>query len=169
VVDGQRSGRPINRQPKGAAGRLKTDHPHRRAAILTFSAVAVLPLADATGLSFTAPLFMTGLSALVLRERVGAHRWTAVILGFAGVAIMTAPSLGDLNLRGALLGLIGALGAAGAMIAIREMSPTERSSTIVFYFTVLGGPGGGRIAGRREAAFADGRGASCAGLPGGAL
>lgn len=106
--------------------------------ICAFAAVAALPLTNAAGLSFTAPLFMTALSAILLREAVGAHRWVAAGLGFVGVLVMTSPDLGGLNLRGTLLALGGALGAAGAMIAIRTIGRTERSSTIVFYFTVLG-------------------------------
>lgn len=106
--------------------------------ICAFFAVTYLPLTEAAGLSFTAPLFMTALSALILREAVGAHRWVAAALGFMGVLIITSPDLSDLNLRGVLWGLAGALGAAGAMICIRHIGRSERSSTIVFYFTLLG-------------------------------
>src|SRR5688572_576704 len=47
-----------------------------------FSAVQHLPLTEATALQFASPLFMTALSALLLAERVGRHRWAAVIVGF---------------------------------------------------------------------------------------
>jgi len=78
------------------------------------------------------------LSAILLRETVAKHRWAVLAFGFVGVLIMVAPDLSMLNLRGTVLGLCGALGAAGAMIAIRTIGRTERSSTIVFYFTILG-------------------------------
>jgi drug/metabolite transporter (DMT)-like permease len=103
-----------------------------------FSAVQYLPLTEATALQFTSPLFMTALSALLLSEKVGRHRWAAVFVGFIGVLIMARPLPGQMNVPGVTLGVLSALGAAGAMVAIRQISDTERGPTIVFYFT-LGG------------------------------
>lgn len=103
-----------------------------------FSAVQRLPLSEATALQFASPLFMTALSALLLHEAVGRHRWGAVIVGFVGVMIMARPLPGQMNLVGATFGLLSALGAAGAMVAIRQISDTERGPTIVFYFTLAG-------------------------------
>lgn len=103
-----------------------------------FSAVQHLPLTEATALQFTSPLFMTALSALLLSEKVGPHRWGAVVVGFIGVLIMARPLPGQMNVPGVTLGILSALGAAGAMVAIRQISDTERGPTIVFYFT-LGG------------------------------
>jgi drug/metabolite transporter (DMT)-like permease len=103
-----------------------------------FSAVQYLPLTEATALQFTSPLFMTALSALLLSEKVGRHRWGAVLAGFVGVLIMARPIPGQMNVVGVTLGMLSALGAAGAMVAIRQIADTERGPTIVFYFT-LGG------------------------------
>lgn len=103
-----------------------------------FSAVQYLPLSEATALQFASPLFMTALSALLLAEPVGRHRWAAVILGFVGVMIMARPIPGQMNVVGVTFGLLGALGVAGAMVAIRQISDTERGPTIVFYFTLAG-------------------------------
>ncbi|PZQ65224.1 MAG: EamA/RhaT family transporter [Phenylobacterium zucineum] len=103
-----------------------------------FSAVQYLPLTEATALQFTSPLFMTALSAMLLSEKVGRHRWAAVFVGFIGVLIMARPLPGHMNLPGVTLGVLSALGAAGAMVAIRQISDTEKGATIVFYFT-LGG------------------------------
>lgn len=103
-----------------------------------FSAVQYLPLTEATALQFTSPLFMTALSALLLSEKVGRHRWGAVLVGFVGVLIMARPLPGQMNIPGVTLGVLSALGAAGAMVAIRQIADTERGPTIVFYFT-LGG------------------------------
>lgn len=103
-----------------------------------FSAVQYLPLTEATALQFTSPLFMTALSALLLSERVGRHRWAAVVVGFVGVLIMAGPLPSTMNLPGVTLGILSAMGAAGAMVAIRQIADTERGPTIVFYFT-LGG------------------------------
>jgi drug/metabolite transporter (DMT)-like permease len=103
-----------------------------------FSAYQQLALTEATALQFTSPLFMTALSALLLGEKVGRHRWTAVVVGFAGVLIMARPLPGQMNVPGVTLGILSALGAAGAMVAIRQISDTERGPTIVFYFTLAG-------------------------------
>jgi drug/metabolite transporter (DMT)-like permease len=103
-----------------------------------FSAVQHLPLSEATALQFASPLFMTALSALLLNERVGWHRWAAVIVGFVGVMIMARPLPGQMNLVGVTFGLLSALGVAGAMVAIRQIADTERGPTIVFYFTLAG-------------------------------
>ena len=103
-----------------------------------FTAVSMLPLTESTALSFAAPLFMTALSAPILKERVGLHRWGAVIVGFIGVLIMIRPDPNHMATLGTVFGLAGALGAAGAMIAIREIGRTEPGPTIVFYFTLAG-------------------------------
>lgn len=103
-----------------------------------FSAVQHLPLTEATALTFAAPLFMTALSALVLKEVVGRHRWGAVIVGFIGVLIMVRPVPGHFNPVGVALALGGAVGSAGAMVAIRQIAATEKGPTIVFYFTLAG-------------------------------
>ena len=103
-----------------------------------FSAVQHLPLTEATALQFTSPLFMTALSAMLLSEHVGRHRWAAVVVGFIGVLIMARPVPGEIDVLGVTFGILSALGAAGAMVAIRQIADTERGPTIVFYFT-LGG------------------------------
>jgi len=103
-----------------------------------FSAVQHLPLTEATALQFAAPLFMTAMSAVLLAEPVGRHRWAAVIVGFVGVLIMARPIPGQMNVVGVTWGLLSAIGVAGATVAIRQISDTERGPTIVFYFTLAG-------------------------------
>jgi drug/metabolite transporter (DMT)-like permease len=98
----------------------------------SFTALHLLPLADATAFSFAAPLFMTALSVPILRERVGPHRWGAVVFGFLGVLVMARPS-GEVLRWGALFGLGNALFYALGSLSVREMRRTERSEAIVFY------------------------------------
>ncbi len=126
---------------------LKTTRPLGHAArssvgligmVCGFTALSMLPLTEATALSFAAPLFMTALSVPILKERVGAHRWGAVMVGFVGVLIMIRPDPTHMATLGTVFGLAGALGAAGAMIAVREIGRTESGPTIVFYFTLAG-------------------------------
>jgi drug/metabolite transporter (DMT)-like permease len=113
-----------------------------------FSAFQVLPLTQATAIQFASPLFMTALSALVLSEPVGRHRWAAVLVGFLGVLIMVRPVPGHIHVAGTTLAILSAFGAAGAMVAIRQIATTEKGATIVFYFTL-----GGTILGLVGSAF----------------
>lgn len=102
-----------------------------------FLAVAFLPLADATAIAFAAPMFTVILAVLVLGERVHFFRWSAVLLGFAGVLVIVATEgAGDSGgtLIGAVLALSGAGLSATAMIIIRRMSSHEHSEAIAFYF-----------------------------------
>ena len=105
--------------------------------ILAFSALAFLPLAEATTIGFAAPLFSVMLSALILREPVGRHRWSAVGLGFLGVIIVMQPSGSDLPPVGLALALAGALGVAAVTITIRQIGRTESTPTTVLWFTSL--------------------------------
>jgi drug/metabolite transporter (DMT)-like permease len=101
---------------------------------MLFWSFALLPLADATAINYTAPLFLTALSAPLLGERVGIYRWSAVLVGFIGMLIMLRPGEGMLEL-GALVALAAAFMQAMAMVAVSQLSRTEASTTIVFYFT----------------------------------
>jgi drug/metabolite transporter (DMT)-like permease len=131
----------------GGLSLLKTGRPlghlHRAAVglvgmVCSFFALQRLPLTEATAFTFAAPLFMTALSAVVLREFVGRHRWGAVVVGFIGVLIMVRPEPGHMNVAGVAFALTAALGSAMAMVQIRQIAVTEKGPTIVFYFTLAG-------------------------------
>ena len=102
-----------------------------------FSAVILLPLAEATTLQFTVPIFATILGAVVLREPTGRHRWGAVIAGFIGVVIVAQPGSGHIPLLGAVVGLTAALMSSMVSILLRHIGKTEPATTTVFYFSVL--------------------------------
>ncbi len=104
--------------------------------VCIFSAFALMPLAEAVALALSAPIFMTALSVPLLGEQVGIRRWSAVIVGFVGVLIMTRPGTGVFQ-PVALLAVGGALFYALAMISIRRLGTTESSATTVFYFTLF--------------------------------
>ena len=106
--------------------------------ICSFFALQHLALTEATAFTFAAPLFMTALSALMLREMVGRHRWGAVVVGFVGVLIMVRPEPGHMNVAGVAFALTAALSSALAMVQIRQIAVTEKGPTIVFYFTLAG-------------------------------
>ena len=99
--------------------------------------ITLLPLAEATTLGFTTPIFATILAALVLREKVGKHRIGAVIAGFIGVLIIVQPGGTHIPARGALVGLIAAVSVAITSLQIRDMGRTEGAATTVFWFSAL--------------------------------
>jgi drug/metabolite transporter (DMT)-like permease len=111
------------------------------AMIIFFLSVAKLPLADANALSFASPLFITALSMPLLGEAVGKHRWSAVIVGFAGVMVMTNPGgnwfSGNAGV-GAGMGVLAAFMSALMTITIRQLNKTEPPVRIVFYFATIG-------------------------------
>jgi len=106
--------------------------------LCVFQTLTLLPLADATTLSFTAPIFATLLSFLILKEAVGPRRWAAVAVGFVGVVIVMRPGGGDhvLPLEGIGFGLAAALLTAGVTITLRQLRDTEHVAAIVFWFFV---------------------------------
>lgn len=104
---------------------------------LNFLTFTLLPLAEGTVLLFTTPIFATILSGLLLGERVGAHRWAAVLLGFVGVAIVVDPRATSIPWSGVAVGLTAALVVSGISITLRQIGRTESATTTVFWFTVL--------------------------------
>jgi drug/metabolite transporter (DMT)-like permease len=135
----------------GPRSLIQTTHPwlHLRRSLagtagmfLNFAALMRLPLADVTAFSFVAPIFATVLAALLLNEKVGPHRAGAVVIGFAGVLMMVEPHgmLGGFatgSPLGATMALSAALFSAVVVVFIRQMSATETSEAIVFYFMVV--------------------------------
>jgi len=107
------------------------------ATMLTFYyALRALPLADSIAIGYAAPLFMTALSVPLLHERVGWRRWLAVIVGFVGVLIAAQPSTTGIS-TGALWALAAALFYALTLVTSRQLSTTESSHTILFYYSTF--------------------------------
>lgn len=103
-----------------------------------FWAYALLPMADATALLFAAPLFVTILSPIMLKEKVDRYRWSAVIVGFGGILLIAKPS-GDLFSNPAsLIALAAALCVALVNMALRNLGQTDEALTTVFYFILIG-------------------------------
>jgi drug/metabolite transporter (DMT)-like permease len=111
-----------------------------------FAALTRLPLADATAISFASPLITVVLAAVILKERVRVYRWSAVLVGFAGVIVMLVPHL-DLGLYtsasmatatvGSLLAIFAAFCNAGTVIQTRRLTRSETTPSIVFYFSLI--------------------------------
>jgi drug/metabolite transporter (DMT)-like permease len=101
-----------------------------------FLSFALMPLASAIAISFAAPLFTTLLSIVILKEKVGLHRWSALAVGFVGVLLITHPGAGTFQLP-VLLPLLNAVMISTVAIAIRRMSTTESTETLAIYQLTL--------------------------------
>jgi drug/metabolite transporter (DMT)-like permease len=104
--------------------------------VCVFIAYHLMPLADAVAITFSSPLFLTVLSIPLLGEKVGRHRWAAVIVGFVGILIMVQPGPGTFSI-GAILALANSALGASVTIALRRMSLTERPATLVTYQAIV--------------------------------
>ncbi len=100
-----------------------------------FLALAVMPLADAVATAFVSPLFVTLMSAVILGEKVGPHRWGAVAVGMVGVLIMLRPGAGVIQ-PAAILVLISAFCYASSHMMTRRMRDTESAMTLNFFVQV---------------------------------
>ncbi|WP_375271691.1 DMT family transporter [Sphingomonas sp.] len=104
---------------------------------LTFATLTMLPLAEATTIGFSMPIFATVLGALVLHEPTGWRRWAAVFAGFAGILIVAQPGSGGFPPVGVATGLSAAAGTATVSILLRTIGRTEAPLTTVFWFSFL--------------------------------
>lgn len=102
-------------------------------------AVAVLPLTTAITLAFAQVFFVALMAMWFLNEPVGHRRIGAVIVGFIGVVVVMRPGVDDFVNLYALIPLVGALGAAFAVISVRKLFQTESIATLLIYQAVFVG------------------------------
>jgi drug/metabolite transporter (DMT)-like permease len=101
-----------------------------------FTGVTMIPLAQVTALSFSAPLFATLLAILVLGERVRIRRISALVLGFVGMLIVVRPGAQEINL-GTMLIICSSFTWGIAIAIIKSMSKTESSATLTVYMGLV--------------------------------
>ncbi len=122
---------------RGAVGAL--------ALFCVYYAVITLPLAEATLLQYTHPVFTALLALLLLRESLHVSTVVSIVLSIAGLFVMVNPGLvgGDastLPRTGVLVALAGAFGSAVAYVIVRRLSTLEDASVIIFYFPLVALP-----------------------------
>lgn len=131
---------------RGGIGILRTDQKkmHLLRSLLGISAMgfafyafSLMPLAEAVSILHTAPLFMTALSVVLLREAVGIRRWSAIILGFIGMLLVIRPGA-DMLASGSLYMLVAAFLIGCTTIIIRHLGKIDDPVCITFYFTLTG-------------------------------
>ena len=123
---------------------LKTDYPFWQmargiAAALSASLFIIgiyfVPLADAVAVTFVAPLVVTMLGALLLKEPVGIHRWSATFVGFLATLIVIRPGFEKFH-PGLLLPLIAACFFAARQLISRYIGQRDETETTVAYTAI---------------------------------
>lgn len=97
-----------------------------------FFAFSTLPLTQVYAILFTTPLLITMLSIPLLGERVGLHRWAAVVVGLSGVLIVLRPGAQDLQL-GHAAAMAGAMASAVGAVIIRRLGRAERPLVLMMW------------------------------------
>src|SRR3982075_284327 len=99
-------------------------------------AFSLMPLASAVAINFSAPLFATLISAVVLRETVGVVRWSVLIVGFMGVLMVAGPGADTFQI-GSLSALAKAVLYGSVTVGVRHMTATESTETLTIYQLLL--------------------------------
>jgi len=95
-------------------------------------AFSLMPLASAVAINFSAPIFATLASMIFLREHVGLARWSAILVGFFGVLIVTSPGTDTFTI-GALFALANAVMYGTVTAGVRGLTATESTQTLTMY------------------------------------
>ena len=104
--------------------------------VLFIVAFGVMPVANATAIGFLAPVVVTAMAALFLREKVGVRRWSAALVGLAGVMVIVQPGGSTFDVS-SFIPLFGSIASALAVIGTR-LAKNERPETTLFYSAVTG-------------------------------
>jgi drug/metabolite transporter (DMT)-like permease len=103
---------------------------------LSFLSLTLIPLADAITLQSTLPMFTIVFAAVLLGERVGLHRWSAMAVGFLGAVLILRPGFAEISV-GMLVALASALCFGVSDTMARKLSSTDSTAVIVFYSFAL--------------------------------
>lgn len=101
-----------------------------------FTGLGMMPLAEATALSFTTPLFASVAAVLILGEVMRRRRWSATVIGFVGAMIILRPGLVTLDVAVALI-LGAALLMSISQTLVKLLSRGEHPNAIVFWLVFL--------------------------------
>ena len=139
-----RSGRSATLRTKRFGGHALRACTGIAAQSMGFYALTLLPLAEQTALGYTQPLFVTILAIPFLGEKVGIHRWSAVVVGFCGVLVIALGqgahvSLGQAAVLGTVAGVAQGMFSAVTTMLVRQLSSTESSTTITLWQSLLMG------------------------------
>ena len=102
------------------------------AMFLWFGALSLMPIADATSISFSQPIFISIAAVILLSEPMRANRWIGLVVGFAGTLIILRPGFAEINV-GALMVLGGAVFIAGSAIIVKIVARDDSPDMIAMY------------------------------------
>ena len=105
--------------------------------VFFFLSLASLPITTSVALLFLAPLLVAALSGPMLREKVGIHRWSAVLLGFIGLLMIIRPDIHSVK-PAIYLGLCAGFLYAFRLMSVRMIGMTDSSATISMYSFLVG-------------------------------
>jgi len=113
-----------------------------------FYSVTHLPLAEATVIQFTNPVFTALFAAFFLGEKASKKLWLSIVLAFGGVFAITRPAFlfghagaGHIDPKVVAIGILGAISTGLAYVLVRKLAPLENEIVIVFYFPLVALPG----------------------------
>lgn len=121
--------------------------------ICFYLALKLIPLPNAICIGLASPIFVTILSIPMLKEHVGIRRWSAVVVGFLGIILIAQPTTEGINLQslaalftdpaaagsqwGTILALLSAMAWAATQVSSRQLSTSEPSHRILFYYSLV--------------------------------
>ncbi|WP_416408822.1 DMT family transporter [Agrobacterium rosae] len=131
---------------KNLAGHFKRGFLGIVSMICGFYGLSLLPLPEFIAIGYASPLMAVVFAAVLLGETVRVYRWSAVLVGMTGVVVILWPKLTLLQAGGfaagegigALAVLLGAVLGGLAMVQVRQLVVTEKTATIVLYFSLTG-------------------------------
>lgn len=107
--------------------------------VASFYAMTHLPLALALTLNYTSPIWLTLLSAMLLKEKFNTRVLFAIALGFAGVAMLLRPAFASDQALAGIIGLASGFFAACAYVNVKKLGEAgEPAWRVVFYFSLVG-------------------------------
>ena len=101
-----------------------------------FSAITLIPLTQATAISFTTPIFVTILAVFLLGEVIKFRRVAAIFVGFIGMLIIVQPGVGSISL-GIILAFIGAFFHSINLLIVKKLTANESANAIVVWMVIM--------------------------------
>ena len=101
-----------------------------------FSALTLIPLAQATAISFTTPIFVTILAIFLFGEVIKFRRIAAIIVGFIGMLIIVQPGVESISL-GVILAFVGAFFHSINLLIVKKLTAFERPNTIIVWMVIM--------------------------------
>lgn len=96
------------------------------------NALALLPIADVYGITFSAPFMIAIMAMIFLNEAIGLHRWLSIIIGFIGVIVLVGPQFDEVN-TGILYAVAATLSIAIGTIIIRKVGKDVYLPLFILY------------------------------------